>query len=236
MPKKYEDILETLKRDGVVVEGWMLKLPEILERYLEEEPSVDIKVLSREYGVPVSTLYFWFKKLGISRKRRKGKDAIGEVLRRKEIESLKEEAEKLGTLALGLGGVIARRYTPLLDYELAHGNSLEFIAEDIMSWYENKRAVQTRTDKLETENTYLTEKLGEAYALAAPNLRYILRAKLLKDYTLRLLQLKALGMKIPLKQSMQAFKQDLLALDNDLVEAMEVKIENEQQIKSSASG
>jgi len=236
MSEKYQGLLKKLEDDGVALEGWILKLPEIVERYMEEEPSVDIKALSREYDVPVSTLYFWFKKLGISRKRRKGRDAIGEVLRRKEIEALKEEAEKLGTLALGLGGVIARRYTPLLDYELAQGNSLELIAEDIMTWYENKRAVQTRTDKLEAENTYLTEKLGEAYAIAAPNLRYILRTKLLKDYILKILQLRALGMKIPFKRMMQAFKKDLLTLDDDLMEAMEVKIENEQQIKSSASG
>lgn len=226
LAEKYNSLLDKLKDQGLLIEGWMVKLPEIAERYLEEEPKVDIQVLSKEYNVPVSTLYFWFRRLGITRKVKKAQDIAGAVIRRKEVEALKEEAGRLTTLALGLGGVIARRYQPLLDYELAQGKSLEFIAEDIMTCYENKHAVQTQLDKLEAENTRLSEELGEAYALAAPNLRYILRTKLLKDYALKILRLKVLGIKIPLKQSIQAFKKDLEQLDNDLVEAMEV-MENE---------
>lgn len=233
MSERYNGLLDQLKDQGVLVEGWMLKLPQIVERYLEEEPKVDIKVLSKEYKVPVSTLYFWFKKLGISRKTKAAQDVAGDVIRRKEVEALKEEAGRLTTLALGLGGVIARRYQPLLDYELAQGKSLEFIAEDIMICYENKHAVQTQLNKLEAENTLLRDKLGEAYALASPNLRYIIRTKLLKDYTLTILRLKALRVEIPLKQSILAFKQDLEQLDDDLMEAMEVKIQNEPEIQSS---
>lgn len=187
---------------------------EIAERYADGEK---VKALSEEYNIPTSTIYYAFKKMGVETSgpaRLSGK--AGKTIRKIEVDALAEEAEKLGTIAVKLGGVIARRYLPLLDDLMSQGKTLEMIAEEVMSFFESKRAINRRMEDLESEVAHLQEQLEYAYGLALPNYRYELRTRILERYAQQLLNARILGVKVPVRRSMKAFYNDLLLLEEDL--------------------
>lgn len=195
-------------------------LPEIAKRYLEGE---DVKALSKEYDIPESTIWYHFKRMKISRKEHKIEKAAEKTVRKKEVEALTLEAEKLATLAIGLGGIIARRYTPLLDHLLAQGKNIEYIAEDIMGWYEMKNSTEARIKELEIQNQNLEKELGLAYAMALPNFRYALRTRILMKYAKQVLMLRAAGAPIRVKPTLRAMEQELTQLESDLKEVIEIE-------------
>jgi len=194
---------------------------EIAERYADGEKIADIYA---EYGISKSTIYSNFKRMGITTagpKKRKALDTVRKV----EIEILAEEAEKIASMAIKLGGVIVRRYGPLLDLMMSQGKSLELIAEEIMSWYEDKTSVTRILTKLETDRDILYGKLQEAYGLALPNYKYTLRTRLLNKYAVEVLRARTIGVKIPVKRSLRAFYNDLLILEGDIEDIMVKSIE-----------
>jgi len=189
-------------------------LLEIVERYTAGEK---VKDLSTEYDIPTSTIYYAFKQMGVETSgstRLSGK--AGKVIRKIEVDALAEEAEKIGTIAVKLGGVIARRYLPLLDDMMSQNKTLEMIAEEVMSFYESKRSFLRRMEGLESEVIHLQEQLEYAYGLALPNYRYELRTRILERYAKKLLDARMIGVRLPVKRSLKAFHTDLLLLEQNI--------------------
>lgn len=187
---------------------------EIIERYNAGEKVAD---LAKEFGIPKSTIYDRFKKTGITTGGAaafRGK-ALSTV-RKVEAENLAAEAEKIATIAVKLGGVIARRYMATLDYLMGQDKSLELIAEEIMSWYEDKRGTLMRIDRLEGEQARLYEQLEYAYGRALPNFKYELRTRLLSKYAMQVLRARTIGVRLPVKRLVKAFHNELLLLENDI--------------------
>lgn len=194
---------------------------EIAERYADGEK---VAVLAPEYGMSKSTIYTNFKRMGITTEGPKKRKAL-DTVRKVEIEILAEEAEKIASMAIKLGGVIVRRYGPLLDVMMDQGKSLELIAEEIMSWYEDKTSITRILTKLETDRDILYGKLEEAYGLALPNYKYELRTRILNRYAVEVLRARSIGVKIPVKRSLRAFYNDLLVLEGDIDDIMVKSIE-----------
>lgn len=188
----------------------------------EEDPTIKIEDLAAKWDIPRRSLYYYFKQLGLSAMQGKGISAAERTVRKTELSALSSEAEKITTIAFGIGGVVARRYLPTIEYLLAGGRTLEMIATDVMQWYEMKNPTETRIGKLEAENQFLKLekkalqlKLEEASALASPNFRYLLRAKLADDFAKKLLYWNARGFRVG-RRNYKAFNKMLRDLDEDL--------------------
>jgi hypothetical protein len=194
------------------------KLEEIARRY-EAGESAD--ALADEYGISRRTIFSYLQKAGITKLTR-SKLAERKV-RETEIKALNDEAEKITTVAFGLGGVIARRYLPLIDHLMGEGKTLEYIATEIMDWFEMKHATENRIKELEAKIDHLNREVGEAYAIAAPNFKYLLRSLLLKKYADRLLLARMSGLKVPVGPTLTALHNDLLDLEKDIEGAKEVE-------------
>lgn len=208
MPSKKPSKEETLRRQQAI--------PEIARRYLDGD---DIDDLVKEYNIPRNTIYYHFRKMGVTRAGdKKAEQAVQSEIRAKEVEALSTEAEKIATLAIGLGGIIARRYLPLLDSLISEGKSLEYIAENIMSWYEMKTSTQTNEDQLKTEIEKLNRELSAAYTMSLPNFRYYLRTKILERYANQVIRARLMGVRLPVRQAVRAMQTDLLNLEGDLQE------------------
>lgn len=185
---------------------------QIIERYQAGEK---VTALAKEFEIPKATIYDRFKKMGVvtgAAATQRGK-ALSTV-RKVEAENLAAEAEKIATIAIKLGGVIARRYMATLDYLMSQDKSLEFIAEEIMSWYEDKRSVLKRMEKLEGARDNLYDQLETAYGRALPNFKYELRARLLTKYVTQVLNARAMGVRLPAKRLVKAYHNELLLLEN----------------------
>ena len=183
-------------------------------------PEIKIEDLATTYGIPRRSLYFYFKKLGIIR----GSEKVSEtekVVRKTEIAFLSSEAEKIATIAIGIGGVIARQYLPLINHLLVHGRTLEMIATDVMQWYEMKIPTETRITELEVDIETLRRETSEAWTIAAPNFRYLLRARLTTDFAKRILVARMNGLRIPVRSTLRAFQNDLIEIDTDYETLME---------------
>ena len=199
---------------------------EIIERYNSGEK---VAALSKEYGIPKATIYDRFKKSGITTggaAAHRGK-ALSTV-RKVEVENLAAEAEKIATIAVKLGGVIARRYMATLDYLMGENKSLELIAEEIMSWYEDKRGVKQRIEKLEASQAHLYEQLEIAYGQALPNFKYELRTRLLTKYATQVLKARMYGVRLPVKRLIKAYHNELVLLENDIEN---IKIIEEEMVQ-----
>ncbi len=114
---------------------------------------------------------------------------------------------------MGIGGVIANRYLPMVDAMMGDGWTLEFIAEQLMDWYENKTAIERKVSNLEIDNANLNAAIVQAYTMAEPNFRYLLQTRILDDFAKRALQYKAAGIRVSPKKMTQAMYYDLLMLD-----------------------
>lgn len=202
------------------------KLPELAKRFEEGE---DIAILEKDYGIPKSTIYYYMKQMGIPRP----KGSVAEkasrtpspetVIRKREGEELASEAEKIATIALGIGGPIARRYMPLIDRLMSEGKPLEAIAEEIMSWYERKNSVLAEIEQKDVKIAQLDEELGVAYALAQPNIKYILKLRTLEKFAMKALRFKIAGFKVPVRTLLRAFQHDLDAIEKDMAGVFEEK-------------
>lgn len=211
---------ETTKRKGLLTKFCKtLKMPlkELkyifaARRYQEGE---DVKVISKEFGIPRSTLYDQFKILDVSSPEGK---ATHKKIRDMEAAALSDEAEKIGTIAIRIGGVIARGYLPLIEFMLNSGDTLETVAHKIMDWYEAKIPKETYITKLQTTIQGFDRKLTEAYIMAAPNFRYMLRTQILTDYAKRLLVARINGLRVPVRSTLRALENDLVELERDFEE------------------
>ena len=146
--------------------------------------------------------------------------ALKEV-RSVETMALSNEAEKIATFAIGIGGVIARRYLGFLDYEISHGKTLEFIAEEVMQWYEMKHSILAEKDELKTKIESLNKELSAAWAMNLPNFKYWLRTRILERYANQVLQARMRGVRLSLPSLAKAMQTDLLELEDDVNELFE---------------
>ena len=197
-------------------------MPELIDEYLAENAPNDIDYYVKKYEIPASSIYYYFKQEDVSRKdiTRERVKTLKEV-RAKESEALSSEAEKIASIAIGLGGTIARRYLDFLDFEMARGRTIEFIAEDIMQWFEMKTSTLAEIDKLKVEIESLSKELSAAYAMNLPNFKYWLRSRILERYANQVLQARMMGVKLPVRSTINAMQTDLLRLEGDINDLFE---------------
>jgi len=201
-------------------------LPEIVKRVQDGE---DVAALAQEFKIPKSTIYSYMKELNVEIPEKRGVKAVvrtpsaEQVVRKKEGEQLASEADKITTIAIGIGGPIARRYLPLIDKLMTEGKPLATIAEEVMTWYERKVTVERQLLDLQIEINRLNDGLSIAYAIAQPNFKYLLKVKTLEKYALQALRFKVAGFKVPVRRLLRAFQNDIEMIDKDLEEALEIK-------------
>ena len=192
-------------------------IPLMAKEYTDPNNPVNIDELSKKYNIPEQSIWYYFRKEGASRKNSPlSKPTARKEITKKAQEVLSGEAEKIATIAFGLGSTIAKRYLPLIDYMLAKGLSLELIAEEVMDWYEMKAATNARIAELESEVERLNKELRNAYAMAMPNFRYWARAKILERYANQVLKARMMGVRLPVTATVKAMQLDLLRLEEDL--------------------
>jgi hypothetical protein len=207
--------LKSLK-GGAETERRRKLIGKIADDYLDPEKPIDVEDLSEKYDIPVNSIYYYFKKEGISRKDvEKVSQSVQKEVRKKAQEVLSGEAEKIATIAFGLGSAIAKQYLPLIDY-MMRSKTLEMIAEEIMQWYETKHSTNAHIDELETQIEKLNTELSAAYAMNLPNFRYWLRTRILERYANQVIQARLMGVKLPVKSVMKAMQTDLLVLESDI--------------------
>lgn len=146
-----------------------------------------------------------------------------DIVLKTEAEELAAEASKIATIAIGLGSPIARRYLPLIDSMLSEGKPFERIAEEIMTWFETKASANAEIDRLKAQVASLEDELGRTYGMLAPNFKFMLKARLLERFALQVLKYRAAGIRIPLKAVIQAYHNDLNAIEQDFQSALKVK-------------
>jgi len=200
-------------------------MPELITEYLKEGAPADIEYYVKKYEIPASSIYHYFSQEGVSRKDIKIErtKALREV-RAREAEALSSEAEKIASIAIGLGGTIARRYLDFLDFEMARGKTLEFIAEDIMQWYEMKTSTLAEIDRLKVKIESLDKELSAAWAMNLPNFKYWLRTKILERYANQVINARLMGVRLPVSSLMKAMQTDLLRLEGDINDLFEGEI------------
>ena len=198
-------------------------MPYIVTEYLGGTPMDDI---IDKYDIPEGSIHYYFNKLGVKRTRtdaKKSRTKKGDILkeiRQIETRELSIEAEKIATIAIGIGGPIARRYLPLIDTLMSEGMSLELIAEQVMNWYELKVGTLAKIERLEVDVELHKQEANAAIAMSMPNFRYLLRAKIVERYAGQLLRARMYGVKIPIKIAMRALNTDLLRVDTDVEQIM----------------
>ena len=131
------------------------------------------------------------------------------------------EAEEIATFAIGIGAVIARRYRDFLDYEISHGKTLEFIADEVMQWYEKKHSILAENAELKTKIAQKDKELSAAYTMNLPNFKYWLRTRILERYANQVLQARMRGVRLSLPSLAKAMQTDLLELEDDVNELFE---------------
>ena len=198
-------------------------IPLIADEYLDPDNPTDIDALVEKYNIPKNSIYYHFKKEGISRKGVESTKAapIQKEIRKVAQEILSAEAEKIATLGFGLGSIIAKRYLSLLDYMMAENKTLEAIAEEIMQWYEMKHSTLAEVDELKTEITLLNKELSAAWAMNLPNFRYWLRTKILERYATQVINARLMGVRLPVSGMVKAMQTDLLRLEGDMNDLFE---------------
>jgi DNA-binding transcriptional MerR regulator len=192
-------------------------LPELVARYMAGGPENTIELLSTEFNIPEKTLYYNFKKMGVSRKddTEKRTSMLKEVSQAVQL-NISTQAQKLAQISVGLGGRIANKYLPLIDAMMDDGLTLEQIADAFADWYEAKPTTDQRISDLESQITQMEEHIGTLEALTEPNYRYKLRVGILDKYAKDIMRGKAYGIKINLRQTLEAMNTDLMNLERGL--------------------
>jgi len=218
-----EEVPLTSLSGGAETERRRKIIPFIADEYLDPDNPTDIDALVEKYNIPKNSIYYHFKKEGISRKGVESTKAapIQKEIRKVAQEVLSAEAEKLATIAFGLGSIIAKRYLSLLDYMMAEGKTLDFIAEEVMQWFEMKHSTLAEVDKLKTEIELLNKELSAAWAMNTPNFRYWLRTKILERYATQVINARLMGVRLPISSTIKAMQTDLLRLEGDIEELFE---------------
>ena len=197
-------------------------MPLLIDEYLQPNAPADIEHFVRKYDIPQSSIYYYFNQEGVSRKDvKEEKKTVLKEIRAAETTALSNEAEKIATIAIGLGGVIARRYLDFLDYEMSHGKTIEFIAEDIMQWFEMKHSTLAEIDELKTKIVQKNMELSAAWAMNLPNFKYWLRTKILERYAAQVINARVMGVRLPISSTMKAMQTDLLKLEGDVNDLFE---------------
>ena len=198
----------------------------IADDYLDPDNPIDIDELVEKYDIPKNSIYYHFKKEGISRKDAEPTKSspVQKEVRKVAQAVVSKEAEKIATIAFGLGSIIATRYLSLLDYMMGENKTLQFIAEEIMQWFEMKHSTLAEVDELKTEIARLNNELSAAWAMNAPNFRYLLRTKILERYATQVINARLMGVRLPVASTIKAMQTDLLRLEGDMNDLFEGEI------------
>ncbi|GAG55379.1 unnamed protein product, partial [marine sediment metagenome] len=179
--------------------------------YHKEHPDANIKDIASQFGIPQSTLSLYFKKMGIIR----GQEKISEA--EKVIEkAAKGEAillaEGLSNIMVRSGSIIATEFSPLVQYAIKQGKTVEIFTREMATYYEGRVANMAYTAELETENLEL-KKLNSALAkLAKPGMYAVLRAKIVEDFTRDLVRARMRGARVKIGPAVRALNQKLIKI------------------------
>jgi len=198
----------------------------IADDYLDPDNPVNIDELIEKYDIPKNSIYYHFKKEGISRKDVESTKAgpIQKEVRKVAQQVLSTEAEKIATLGFGLGSIIATRYLSLLDYMMSENKTLEAIAEEIMTWFEMKHSTLAEIEELKTEIARMNKELSAAWAMNLPNFKYWLRTRILERYATQVINARLMGVRLPVASTIKAMQSDLLRLEGDVNDLFEGEI------------
>ncbi len=198
----------------------------IADDYLDPDNPVDIDELVEKYDIPKNSIYYHFKKEGISRKdvEPTKSSPIQKEVRKVAQAVVSKEAEKIATIAFGLGSTIATRYLSLLDYMMSENKTLQFIAEEIMTWFEMKHSTLAEIEELKTEIARMNKELSAAWAMNLPNFRYWLRTRILERYAAQVINARLMGVRLPVSSTIKAMQNDLLRLEGDVDDLFEGEV------------
>ena len=129
--------------------------------------------------------------------------------------ALSNETEKIAAIAFNVGAAIAKRHLDVIDYEMSHGSTPEFIADEVMQWYEKKYSTLAENAELKTKIEQKDKELSAAYAMNLPNFKYWLRTRILERYANQVLQARMRGARISASSLINAMQTDLLRLEGD---------------------
>jgi hypothetical protein len=176
--------------------------------------------IKEKYGVSMS-----LKRISEIRKEYFSADQPEETRERrsaafKEVSSvesiaLSNETEKIAAIAFNVGAAIAKRHLDIIDYEMSHGSTPEFIADEVMQWYEKKYSTLAENAELKTKIEQKDKELSAAYAMNLPNFKYWLRTRILERYANQVLQARMRGARISASSLINAMQTDLLRLEGD---------------------
>lgn len=205
----------------------MAVLPELIRRY--EAGEVTFEEISEQAHIPKTSLYRYFREMEVPIKAEPEltRIKVEKALREKEITAVTDEAVKIYDVAIGLGSVIARRYTPLIDHLMGEGKTTELIAEDLMAWFETKRPTLEQIESLKNEVARLEksltnevarlkEELREAYEISEPNRIFEVKSQRLFQFAQEALRYRASGLRFPVKSAVRAFQDDLDTLEKQV--------------------
>lgn len=191
---------------------------ELAQEYLE---GAELEDLAEKYNWggkdPVKSLYYYFQKYNIELRPKETKNIkVAKEVSAEVTKNLSAQSQKIAQIALTIGGTIANRYLPMIDYEVGQGQTLEAIAMNLMDWYEMKTEINKRLARLEAENDELREDLVRAFEIAQPNYIMGKRQEVLLSYAKELVKYKAYGVKMPYKSMVKKFYESVNTLDASL--------------------
>ena len=198
------------------------KLEKIKNAALEflENPNVDLAELAAKHGLKLKSIMHYFRKLeelGILTLKTTEKTGIAQaVIRKTEVKILSGEAERIATLVLGVGGPLIRHYLPLFDKLLLQGKSVDDIALDVGEWYSLRLTTKRYIADLELQLEKMQTLVAEAWTLARPNFKVLLKARLTDKFARDIFRAKRLGLPINLKKVNRDYAIALEKIDRDL--------------------
>ena len=204
-------------KDKAEAERRTALLPEIIARYAIGGSDNAVEKLSEEFQIPVKTLYYNFKKFGISHQDQveKKQTMLKEIGQATQL-NLSTQAQKLAQISIGVGGRIANKYLPLIDALMDDGLTLEQIADAFADWFEAKPSTQQKINDLENTINNLEGEITNLEELTAPNYKYQLRVKILDKYAKDMMRARAYGIKLAIRPTLDALNADLMRLEQGL--------------------
>ncbi|GAG82293.1 unnamed protein product [marine sediment metagenome] len=163
--------------------------------YHKEHPDANIKDIASQFGIPKSTLSLYFKKMGIIRGQEKISEAAKVIEKAAKGEAILL-AEGLSNIMVRSGSIIATEFSPLVQYAIKQGKTVEIFTREMATYYEGRVANMAYTAELEAKNLELENLVSKLRFLAAPGLKYALRSKIVEDFTNKLVRARMRGARI----------------------------------------
>lgn len=205
------------------------------ERLTEEE-------LETKYGIPQSTLDYWFKKFeaegtvdpdAIQTIREqsevpggKGKDRMTLVTDRsvmtEALKKIRERSKADTEKVYVIGALVVERYQDLINIALNRGMKLEDFMVEVFNWYERK-------EEVEQEVSAKNARISELEELTEPNYRFKRKSQILIEFAQQITTQKQLGMRVNPRDAARALQHDLDKIDEEINMRSKPKTETEPQ-------